>query len=431
MAASKRKHHEDGPSQSNKSRARAPGEAYARVDPTYGQRSAIPGLDDETNGDDEGTLNYDEDMDAIAYLRSVREEASGIPNLLVAPKEDKDDGDYESHYNRGDHGAFYGDGAYYATDEHPAQTYEDAETSHDENLIYFDSILTRFEELQAQLLQTPPDDVINALDDDHPTEVGPLNTSLVRWWRWKMKTIEPMPAQVACMNKRGNVLQRGKKIELGLSRWVWGLLAKLPDRGELNSEEIGVVRELGKKAVLVGLGLKDDASTNEGMDELNPSLEDDDEEHSPIPFVNEAETEMTDDLASDALDFLDENDEPSLAAGEQVSIGEDLLLHSMSAGAAETESSAAGSSSQQDAETSSVATEIPKVLTAEELAAAKERMMSTLSASMNDNQTAQEVVTPTEDPQWNTKATVDMILTVAGEIYGQRDLLEFRGIWDQ
>jgi hypothetical protein len=48
----------------------------ARVDPTYGQRSAIPGLDDDTtmNGDDgdDGELNYEEDMDALAYLRSVR-----------------------------------------------------------------------------------------------------------------------------------------------------------------------------------------------------------------------------------------------------------------------------------------------------------------------------------------------------------------------
>lgn len=72
MATSKRKHHEDDSSHSNKSRARASGEVYARVDPTYGQRSAIPGLDDETSADDEGVLNYDEDMDALAYLRSVR-----------------------------------------------------------------------------------------------------------------------------------------------------------------------------------------------------------------------------------------------------------------------------------------------------------------------------------------------------------------------
>ena len=43
------------------------------MDPTYGQRSAIPGLDDYTafDGDEDG-LNYDEDMDALAYLRSVR-----------------------------------------------------------------------------------------------------------------------------------------------------------------------------------------------------------------------------------------------------------------------------------------------------------------------------------------------------------------------
>ena len=42
-----------------------------KLDPTFGQRSAIPGLDDyQFEGDDE--LEYGEDMDAISYLRSVR-----------------------------------------------------------------------------------------------------------------------------------------------------------------------------------------------------------------------------------------------------------------------------------------------------------------------------------------------------------------------
>jgi hypothetical protein len=72
-SSNKRKYDEDDPSYGNKSRTRAPGEAYARVDPTYGQRSAIPGLDDYTRDDDDGdSLNYDADMDALAYLRSVR-----------------------------------------------------------------------------------------------------------------------------------------------------------------------------------------------------------------------------------------------------------------------------------------------------------------------------------------------------------------------
>jgi len=73
MAGKKRKHDEEPPSgmYNNKSRSRPSVEA--RVDPTYGQRSAIPGLDDDTRmeGEDD-ELNYDEDMDALAYLRSVR-----------------------------------------------------------------------------------------------------------------------------------------------------------------------------------------------------------------------------------------------------------------------------------------------------------------------------------------------------------------------
>lgn len=73
MSSSKRKHDEDSTEQlySNKSRSRPTVEP--RMDPTYGQRSALPGLDDDTTMEgDEELLNYDEDMDALAYLRAVR-----------------------------------------------------------------------------------------------------------------------------------------------------------------------------------------------------------------------------------------------------------------------------------------------------------------------------------------------------------------------
>lgn len=73
MAGTKRKYGEDSQEAvyTNKSRSRTSVEA--RIDPTYGQRSAIPGLDDDTimDGGNED-LNYDEEMDALAYLRSVR-----------------------------------------------------------------------------------------------------------------------------------------------------------------------------------------------------------------------------------------------------------------------------------------------------------------------------------------------------------------------
>jgi hypothetical protein len=53
--------------------------SYGRVDPTYGQRSAIPGLDeysatgtgsDPAGGDSEVECSIDEE--ALSYLRSVR-----------------------------------------------------------------------------------------------------------------------------------------------------------------------------------------------------------------------------------------------------------------------------------------------------------------------------------------------------------------------
>lgn len=54
--------------------------SYGRVDPTYGQRSAIPGLDDEDyNGERSGggeggesDVEYMVDVEALRYLRSVR-----------------------------------------------------------------------------------------------------------------------------------------------------------------------------------------------------------------------------------------------------------------------------------------------------------------------------------------------------------------------
>lgn len=70
MADNKRKHETDSTTDelySNKSRSRP--SATARLDPTYGQRSAFP-VDEE--GEEDGETQYDDDMDALAYLKSVR-----------------------------------------------------------------------------------------------------------------------------------------------------------------------------------------------------------------------------------------------------------------------------------------------------------------------------------------------------------------------
>lgn len=74
MAGTKRKQDDDSSEQlySNKSRARQP-MAEARVDPTYGQRSALPGLELDAIAPGSDDLDYNDDsLEAMNYLRSVR-----------------------------------------------------------------------------------------------------------------------------------------------------------------------------------------------------------------------------------------------------------------------------------------------------------------------------------------------------------------------
>ncbi|KAG9235569.1 hypothetical protein BJ875DRAFT_440244 [Amylocarpus encephaloides] len=420
MSHSKRKYDADDPdTYSNKSQNRGSGEAIARVDPTYGQRSAIPGLDEDTRAQSDGdSLNYDEDQDALSYLRAVRQEARGIPNLLVAPRDNKNDRDIYDH-GIGDYRARYEDGTYYAAPDASEEEVEVEESTHNANVAYFDSILARFASLQAQLQQVPPPSAVKKLDADHPTYIGDMNTSLARWWRWKLRSIDPIPAQVANMDKRtilkllgllsgGNLLQRGKPLHVGISRWAWALLAKLPTRGELNSEEIGVIRELGKKSVLVGMGLKDNAEYTEGMDVLEAGLDD---EAAIIPgVINNAEINL--------------EDEDEMAADPKILADE-----------------AATSLATATKEETATLTDKPMVLhetpmieddqASEDLATAK---ATALGALANEGGVPQPtgLFNHIDDANtWNAKATVDMILTVSGELYGQRDLLEFRAIWDQ
>lgn len=250
-----------------------------------------------------------------------------------------------------------------------------------------------------------------------------------------MRTVDPNPAQIATMDKRtvlkllgllttGNLLRQGTKtVDVGASRWAWSLLAKLPERGELTSEEIGVVRELGKKAVLIGMGLKTNTDMNEGIAEIEAGLEDEEVEE-VVPVVNEEEIDLEDDgEEGEVLDVItpltsgfDSSTGLAMASDGNITAEKETLAHIDDAGILPL-----GTTSAQD-----------------ELAAAKAQMLQALD-SPNPHLDAKEELkkaeehqtTPDDSKNWNTKATIDMTLTVAGEIFGQRDLLEFRKIWDQ
>jgi Survival motor neuron (SMN) interacting protein 1 (SIP1) len=306
---------------------------------------------------------------------------------------------------------------------------------------------------------------VENLDQDHPTHVGKLTVAVSRWWKWKMRFVDPLPAQIASMDKLtvlrllgllsgGTLLKRGAEVEVGVSRWAWSLLARLPERGELTSEEIGVVRELGKKAVLIGVGLCEEKTWEEGIREVEKDF--DGEEHEELPgIVNENEIEL--DSEDEELNLKDTETDAEFTATEMLGdvglIGPQLVGPGNTTSATDDDTNRLGASdtglsnneNERDGYTECASEgegELPSEDSSndpEALAAARARILARLDQQQSDDSDTENIedikIQQTKDDRasalWNTKATIDMIISVAGEVYGQRDLLEFRGAWDE
>ena len=165
--------------------------------------------------------------------------------------------------------------------------------------VYYEALLGRFEALRQQLAQVPPRHVLERLGPDHGSYMS-ASVKDNKLWRWRLWNTEPKPAQLAGMdkgtvlrllrmvgNRKGGFLgvdtlvgEGGGQARRRVSAWVWGLLARLPGRGELVSEEVGIVRELGKRAVWVGVEMKGmdmgglQEQMGEGEDEEGLGVED-------------------------------------------------------------------------------------------------------------------------------------------------------------
>ncbi|KAL8937806.1 MAG: hypothetical protein Q9216_004237, partial [Gyalolechia sp. 2 TL-2023] len=150
---SKRARHDDGSGEGS-----AFSSSQGQVDPTYGQRGAFPGLDDAISEND---LFYGPASDGLEYLRMVRSEAKGVPNLLTVAdpvKAEVEDGE-EKLYQDFPQG-YYEDGAYVAIPHPPSTSHQQPRFGiKDENIdpqeAYYTSLLDRFHTLSL-LLRSPP-----------------------------------------------------------------------------------------------------------------------------------------------------------------------------------------------------------------------------------------------------------------------------------
>ncbi|EXJ59267.1 hypothetical protein A1O7_06699 [Cladophialophora yegresii CBS 114405] len=227
-----------------------------RFDDRVGQTGAFPGL-----GADDDELFYGPASDGIDYLRMVRSEAKHVPHILTASgayahqEVGQEEGEIEE-------GGYYHDGTYAATHERstavePASSLPPAQTR------YYDALLRQFNLIRKTLRCSPPLSAVQTLRPDQFISF-PENTNKVRTqWVDHILSTDPHPVQLACMDSStvvelvsflGMELERllrvGDQIKVArVGAWVWAILGKCRDCGEMSSEEVGDLRQLAQVAL--------------------------------------------------------------------------------------------------------------------------------------------------------------------------------------
>ncbi|KAI2468105.1 hypothetical protein F4781DRAFT_399341 [Annulohypoxylon bovei var. microspora] len=326
---------------------------------------------------------------------------------------------------------------------------------------YFTSLTNQYLSLRQILQADPPHDVLLSLPRSNPTDVGEFGfrSDTFPKWSGRIRGTDPLPAQVAGMHKDGVIrllriilggkfLRKNQMLWERTSRWIWALLARLPERGELDYQEIGYIRELGKRAVLLMVSLAEMEVLKEHYDVGDSGAE----------SLGEAEVDdegIDEELSPEGFDGFDE-EEATVANTNSVEAKEaaetEASVPGEAAGESDVEMQIDSDSEVEDGEVSEAPHHQAEESSAD-IETAKARLLLQLDTTAEDDRdgdgeedaaepptttlmdeafaalAADEEAQKKEEHQRakiNERATLNMILTVAGEFYGQRDLLEFR-----
>ena len=364
-------------------------------------------------------------MTLIARFSYNRSEAKGVPHLLVAPRALPLDQDL---VEEGIHsvdlddqgGGYYADGAYTAAPKTDVLVSSDHEPP-DAQDFYYERLSARFKLLHATLRCDPHLSAIESLSSSSLISLPPDIESAQSQWRLHLQSSDPLLVQLACMDSEsvlevikiltGTMGQTVRSRSLDkISRfgaWAWGLLGKCRDRTELGSEEIAILRELGKRAVQLLVGIKDKIEQGYNVrEEAAATVEDsgecEEQDDAKAMLIDEPVTDVVlgDGHGIDDTSPQKENLDPNGAASSR-------------------QGATALEMAKRRLESSFLAMETVQSPSADAMnGSAGDRL------GMNK---AKHIL----DVDQQTRMTLDMILTIVGESYGQRDLLELRDIWGE
>lgn len=354
--------------------------------------------------------------DGNAYI--CRSEAKSVPSLLVAPPSSAvqtQDEDLYADYGQG----HYADGAFTATALPSIHTpYARPGQQEEEDIdpleAYYISLCARFSKI-SQILQNPL--TPTGTDSTKP----PIDYWHTRKWRNKLLNTTPTMALLGQLPQEmvihgltnlestltSNNVRTGKGKNIGA--WAWGMLARCRDVGQMGSEEVGVLRDLGKRAVWLLRRIAAGEVVDAGPEEVEIG----DEEE-----VDEDEETYRRDEEDDFCGGGDTNGSEGLA--EQIGDEEKSLAE---ARARILSSLPQSSQAQGDLGDSSPSKNDEPAIREEHVS--DEQPEVEISADMK--------ITPvgSEFDKLAMHAMLDMLVTIIGECYGQRDLLDGRLLWDE
>lgn len=256
----------------------------------------------------------------------------------------------------------------------------------------------------------PPANEVDLLGD-LPTSFRAYDSLAEHEWRYTIRETDPLPAQINSMDTAtvmrlfpllaGYLEVSGmsnKNISERLCTWIWALLGRLDDVGLLQTTMVGQLRDLAKTAIWVGClyrqksnkkaqAKKEAVATEEYLDQAESKFQEDKE------TLSAAKARLLEDLQAGT-----QNDEVA-DHDDHASYGVIATLHEQLADSKPPNRDATASTSH--------------VKHGNE---AKDSSDESPSAAVPDMQTL---------------AILEFIITVVGQYYGQKDLLDSRMVWEE
>ncbi|EEP80658.1 predicted protein [Uncinocarpus reesii 1704] len=325
--------------------------------------------------------------------------------------------------------AHYSDGVYAAlssTVEVSVPIEPSDEQPPDPQELYYNLLRHRFQLLRSTLKCAPPAEAIEALDAQHPISLPDDSKHARQEWRWLLQTVDPHMVQIACMHPEdvlrvltlvtrsiSDAVKSGEVVRVKrLAAWAWGLLARCREVGEMGSEEVADIRELGKRAVKILLKVRE-VEEQDAVDIQQNSGENGEN------VIGRAAEDISDQIECEDMRSKEQqngllNDYPMVDTGsDPVAQVDDALANEK-----------------------------------DELEEAKARLQARLASTFSDDISGTGAQGGSEDAAGDdeerneredqaaelrkqTRAMLDMIISISGEFYGQSDLLEFRDLWEE